>query len=541
MQPMRKDCYCICAGCDVAWRSEGSIALFQSIRGRLALSFAAIAVFAVFTLGVVLLIILTNYYANQEQYYLRSNVAVISVAVRHMLANKLAQAEVQPLLENLAFVTQTRIQAYDLDQQIRYDSGPLEEVEVTLDPSKLLITGINDSNGDILLGTRGTAPVLVPATPSLPRASVVLQGALPDWPRVRLALNPAANADLRLDFLLGQSALSISEPILRGEDGKPLGTLVLSEGPAFGRAILRRVAWGWAFAGLLAVLLAVLLGWYLSHRISAPILALTAVTTRMAQGDLASRANVQSRDEFGQLARSFNEMAEQVGATILSLHRFVADAAHELYTPLTALYADLDLAAQEPDATAQREFVRRAQASVLRLKALTNKLLALSRLEAQAEPEPTAPLELTDLLRQRAESYASQAEQAELNFSLQLPDDPVYIRAHLPQMQVVVDNLFDNACKFTPAGGTVTVQLQQTDGQIRLAVTDTGIGIPPADLPLLFNRFHRSRNAANYPGSGLGLAIVKAIIEQQGGQVMVENTASGTQFTLHWMALSGNG
>jgi signal transduction histidine kinase len=73
---------------------------------------------------------------------------------------------------------------------------------------------------------------------------------------------------------------------------------------------------------------------------------------------------------------------------------------------------------------------------------------------------------------------------------------------------------------------------------VQLSVTDTGIGIPSDDLPHLFNRFHRSRNAANYPGSGLGLAIVKAIVEQQGGQVMVENSASGTRFTLHWAAPS---
>jgi len=518
----------------------GDIALFQSIRVRLALSFAAIAVFAVSTLGAVLLVILQNHYAGQEQYYLRSNVAVISVAVRHMLASEMTQTEVQPLLENLAFVTQTRIQAYDLDQQLRYDSGPLEEVEVTLDPSKLLITGINDSNGDIRLGTRGTAPALIPATPSLPRASVVLQGSLSDWPRVRLALNPAANADLRLDFLLGQSALSITEPILSGEDANPEGTLVLSEGPAFGRAILRRVAWGWAFAGLVALLLAVLLGWYMSRRISAPILALTAVTTQMAQGDLASRATVIGRDEFGQLAHSFNEMAEQVEATITTVHRFVADAAHELQTPLTALYADLDLAAQARDAAVQHSFVRRAQTSVLRLKALTNNLLDLSRLEAQTDREPTEPLDLTGLLRQRAESYASQAEQAELNFSLQVPDEALYILVHMAQMQVALDNLFDNACKFTPPGGSVTIQLQQAGAQVQLAVTDTGIGIPPADLPLLFNRFHRSRNATDYPGSGLGLAIVKAIIEQQGGQVRVENRTPGTRFTLHWADLSDN-
>ncbi len=514
--------------------------MFQSIRVRLALSFAAIAVFAVFTLGVVLLVILTNYYSNQEQYYLRSNVGVISAAVGYMLSNEMAQAEAQPLLENLAFFTQTRIQAYNLDQQLRYDSGPLQNVEVSLDPSNLLITRMNDINGDVQISSGDIARDTISATPSLPLSRVVLQGSLPNWPRYRFALNPAVNADQRLDFLLRHSTLSITEPIRSVEDATTLGTLVLSEGPAFGRAILRSVAWGWAFASLLAVLLAVLLGWYMSRRISAPILALTEVTTRMAQGDLSSRADVKGRDEFGQLARSFNEMAQQVGATITTLHRFVADAAHELQTPITALYADLDLAAQEREATAQIGFVQRAQASVLRLKSLTNKLLALSRLEAQAEPEPAESLDLTGWLRQRAEIYASQAEQAELTFSLQTPDEALYIRAHLPQMQAVLDNLFDNACKFTPAGGNVTIQLQQSGTQVQLAVTDTGIGIPPDDLPLLFNRFHRSRNATDYPGSGLGLAIVKAIIEQQGGQVRVENTTSGTRFTLHWAALSAN-
>lgn len=511
--------------------------MFQSIRARLALSFAAIAVFAVFTLGVVLLAILTNNYSNQEQYYLRSNVGVISAAVGHMMSSEMSQEEVQPLLENLAFLTQTRIQAYDLAQKLRYDSGPLQNVEVTLDPQNLLITRINDSNGEVQLSTRDT----ISLTPSLPLARVVVQGSLPNWPRFRLALNPAANADERLDFLLRQSALSITEPIHSGQDAHPLGTLVLSEGPAFGRAILRRVAWGWAFAGLLAVLLAALLGWYLSRRISAPILALTEVTTRMAQGDLSSRTHVKSRDEIGQLGHSFNEMAAQVEATITMLHRFVSDAAHELQTPLTALYVDLDLAAQAHAAATQQGFVQRAQASALRLKSLTNNLLDLSRLEAQTDLKPTEPLDLTNLLRQTAETYASQAEQADLNFSLQIPAEAVYICAYLPQMRVVLDNLFDNACKFTPPGGNVTIQLQQSGAQVQLSVTDTGIGVPPDDLPLLFNRFHRSRNAANYPGSGLGLAIVKAIIEQQGGQVMVENSTPGTRFTLHWAALSGHG
>src|SRR4051812_7205270 len=165
---------CVGAGCAVSRRYaeyEESIALFQSIRVRLALSFAAIAVFAVLTLGVVLLAILTNNYADEERYYLRSNVGVISLAVGHMMSSEMSQDEVQPLLENLAFLTQTRIQAYGPDQQLRYDSGPLENVEVTLDPRNLLITrinDINDMNSEVQLSTRDT----ISSTPSLPLSRV---------------------------------------------------------------------------------------------------------------------------------------------------------------------------------------------------------------------------------------------------------------------------------------------------------------------------------------------------------------------------------
>src|SRR5262249_30058981 len=158
---------------------------------------------------------------------------------------------------------------------------------------------INGVNGQVRLSTRDA----MTPTLSLPLSRVVLQGSLPNWPLYVLALSPAANADQRQDFLLRQSALSMSAPIHNGQEDNPLGRLVLSEGPAFGRAMLKSVARGWAFAGLLAVVLAALLGWYISGRISAPVLALTEVTTRMAQGDLSSRAHLKTEDEFGQLAR----------------------------------------------------------------------------------------------------------------------------------------------------------------------------------------------------------------------------------------------
>jgi len=93
-------------------------------------------------------------------------------------------------------------------------------------------------------------------------------------------------------------------------------------------------------------------------------------------------------------------------------------------------------------------------------------------------------------------------------------------------------NLLDNALKFTPTGGAVRLTLADEDNTAVIRVSDTGIGIPPEDVPHLFSRFHRGRNTADYPGSGLGLAIVRAIVERHGGQVQAENTADGACFTV---------
>jgi two-component system sensor histidine kinase BaeS len=285
------------------------------------------------------------------------------------------------------------------------------------------------------------------------------------------------------------------------------------------------VARGWTIAGAISVILAAGVGWIISRRISAPLLALANTTAQMAEGDLAARATVASRDEVGLLARSFNQMADQVEDTVVTLRRFVSDAAHEIHTPLTALRTNLELAPDD-------KFVQRAQAQVGRLEALTEGLLALSRIEASKQAENHTAVALTSLVQEVSELYASRAEQSGLIFDLALPGTPVTVRGDEPQLRRVLDNLLDNGIKFTPQGGAVSVKLVREGEWAELSVEDTGIGIPEDDLPRLFSRFHRGRNAAAYPGSGLGLAIVKAIAESHGGRVAAENTAQGACFTL---------
>ncbi len=177
--------------------------------------------------------------------------------------------------------------------------------------------------------------------------------------------------------------------------------------------------------------------------------------------------------------------------------------------------------------------MRRAQVQVRRLELLTEGLLDLSRIEA-GERAARDPVALVPLVQEVSELYASQAEQAGLAFELALPDGPVTVWGDEAQLRRALGNLLDNGIKFTPEGGAVRVALcrEEAGGWALLSVEDSGIGIPTDDVPFLFSRFHRGRNAAAYPGSGLGLAIVKAIVEGLGGQVAVENAAPGTRFTL---------
>ncbi|MGZ6346273.1 MAG: sensor histidine kinase, partial [Anaerolineales bacterium] len=214
--------------------------------------------------------------------------------------------------------------------------------------------------------------------------------------------------------------------------------------------------------------------------------------------------------------------------------RFVSDAAHELRTPLTALQTNLDLALDENDAATRLAFISRARGTVKRLEELNTNLLDLSRLEANGMLIRQDVVDLAELLGGRIEVYASQAEQAGLIFDAEVPTTTVLISADGSQIARAWDNLVDNACKFTPQGGTVHVALTQEDGQVIFSVTDTGVGIPADDLPQIFNRFHRGRNTMVYPGNGLGLAIVKAIVAPYGGQVEVQSAGEGqgSQFSI---------
>jgi signal transduction histidine kinase len=275
-----------------------------------------------------------------------------------------------------------------------------------------------------------------------------------------------------------------------------------------------------------------LVGWLVSSRLGLPIRALTRATDRMARGDLSVRADVGRGDEVGQLADSFNAMADEVEQTIAMQKRFVADAAHEFGTPLTALHANLELAQMCAQSDEERGLIDASMAEARRLERLSADLLRLSRLEARQKSQELQPVELTALVRQQSDAVASRAEQKEIEIRLDTPGEEIWVPGHLDQLGIALGNLLDNALKFTPSGGTVELGVGIGDGEARLWVKDSGSGISPEDVPRLFERFHRGRNAAEQPGSGLGLAIVRAVADIHGGSIHAESGPEGSRFDL---------
>ncbi len=520
---------------------------FHSIRWQLPISYASMALLAVVALGIVLLASLRTYYGQQERDYLIGNARTVSAQLALSLEIGAPLEALQSQLQGFAFLTQARVRLLDADGNLLADSGtaigqqPVTTVswEVETDSGSQQITRtVEESDGEtqyrtvILIQDENSAGEFQMTERSTVTGNAALEGLDKFGVAIQLpTVGTLFGFDLDAQNVTDAARSDqIATHDIRDIRGGLLGSVELSEGPAYGQAILRSVAWGLVLASIVAVMLSAFVGWLISRRLSAPLLALTNVTARMASGELSARTEIMRRDETGALANSFNEMAQRMEETITTLRRFAGDAAHELHTPLTALRTSLEMATA--DQAAAGKYLQRAQAQVERLEHLTSSLLDLSRLESGTVNEERAAIDLTMLLQAGHEHFASRAEQAGLSFDLDLPLDSITIHAIDSQIQQAIGNLINNAIKFTPESGSLKVSLSRVDDMALLTVEDSGIGIPMADLPHLFERFYRGHNASDRPGSGLGLSIVRAIAHSHGGGVNAENTNTGTRFTL---------
>jgi signal transduction histidine kinase len=530
---------------------------WRSMTYRLPAAYAVISLLVVLVLGGVLYLTLRSYYASQERAYLEVHATPMTKALSELLLVDRPQ-DWQTQVNLFSFLARAQVDVLDTEGDIliaadMFDTDPFfaearpatrgffvssNTVEGAVGFNYLLISPGNgatirvDDGNNISLQQLDTPPFvqepLMGGSHSVRAENQEIIFSSATSPELRFQGIPASFGEpIQTELgerIFAERSSEVLDSAIIASDGSFLGTLRLSNGPAYGGIIIRGVMSGWLLASVVSVGLAIVLGWVASRDVVNPLRTLSIATKHMADGDLSARALIRREDEFGSLAQSFNDMANQIEETVSTLRRFVSDAAHEINTPITALRTNLELL--------QGVEVERALGQVQRLQDLTSNLLQLSRLESDIELTSVDSLEANALVQELAQFYASQAEQAQLRLIVQLSEKPLYFRANRAQMQTALSNLLHNAIKFTPKEGTVQISVQGNDALLRFTVEDTGIGIPLEDLPFLFNRFHRGRNAARYAGSGLGLAIVQAIVSRYEGQVKAENCERGAKFVI---------
>jgi signal transduction histidine kinase len=257
--------------------------------------------------------------------------------------------------------------------------------------------------------------------------------------------------------------------------------------------------------------------------------ALEALAERVAEGDWDARVVDAGRDEMGRLGAGLNRMTEALAAARRReqqddrrRRQLLADISHELATPLTSIrgYAETLLNREVVVSAEERTaYLRHILQESERLGLLTRDLFELARFEAGASPLQRVDLDWGELCRHTVERFRPRFEANRLALEWRGPSTAAWVSADGHRMEQVLENLLANALRYVPAGGQVTVALEAAADHWRLRVEDDGPGIPPHDLPHVFERFYRADQARALPGSGLGLAIVREIVERHGGRV----------------------
>jgi signal transduction histidine kinase len=326
---------------------------------------------------------------------------------------------------------------------------------------------------------------------------------------------------------------------LVGTDDAPLGTLFLAPEPEGGSSaasvsdLSGSINWYLVWGGLVAVAAAAVVTFFMSRRILAPVEGLAAAARRVARGDLSPRVDARSRDEFGELGRTFNVMASNLARDEELRRNLVADVAHELRTPLSNIRGYVEALRDgvlKPDAPALDSI----HEETLLLDRVVQDLQDLALAEAGQLTLIKRPLDLREIVRSGVVAVQPSAEAKEVVLRAELPQEPAMADADPERIGQVLRNLLANAITHTPQGGEVTVALERRDDSLRVDVTDTGPGIPPEDLPFVFERFYRvdkSRSRAT-GGVGLGLTIAKRLVELHGGSIEVQSeVGKGSRFS----------
>jgi len=282
------------------------------------------------------------------------------------------------------------------------------------------------------------------------------------------------------------------------------------------------------------VLLGVGGGTFLAARTMRPIKHMIRTVHSMVNGNYEGRVpHTNSRDELNELAKLFNEMAEKIHILITAMKGSIDNLGHELRTPMTRLRNICEMALQKgKDVESCREAIADCLEESDRILRMLNTLMDISEAETGIMKLDPKQIPLSNLLTPLADMYQYIAEEKEVALYIKIPEG-LYLIVDPNRISQALANILDNAIKYTPAGGRVTIEANQSNGQTIIAIADSGIGIPSSDLPKIWDRLYRGDNSRSTKGLGLGLSFVKAIVHAHQGTIDVISTPGiGTTFNI---------
>jgi heavy metal sensor kinase len=289
----------------------------------------------------------------------------------------------------------------------------------------------------------------------------------------------------------------------------------------------------------LALALAAGGGIFLARRALKPVDKIAQTAQKIGEVDLSQRINVNTKDELGRLAATLNEMIERLDKAFRRQKQFTSDASHELRTPLAVIEAESTLALQKerPSSDYQQSLEIISQES-RQMSSLIDQLLTLARADAGKEQWNFTEVDLGKLISNLSTDVEILCQEKGLSFQLGQTQDLV-VKGDETRLRELFMNLLDNAIRYTPAPGTVSISFRREGQMAVVAIMDTGVGIPAEDIPFIFERFYRVDKSRSHAegGSGLGLAICQHIAEVHGGKIEVESqVGAGSTFSV-WLHL----
>jgi len=299
-------------------------------------------------------------------------------------------------------------------------------------------------------------------------------------------------------------------------------------------AVYRDMIWQTAMAAIALFLLSAAVVFFVAQQMTRPLTAMAEAAGKMAQGDFEVRTPEEGGKEIRALSQSFNQMAAQLSTLEQSRRDFVANVSHELRSPITSIkgFAQGMLDGTIPPEM-HKQYLQVVVDETQRLSKLINNLLNLSRMENENTNLAYSHFELNEMIRRVLISRMTQIDDKSLEIEVEFEDEACFVHADADQIQQVIINLLDNAVKYTPAHGTVSLTTRTEADRVIMRIKDNGMGIPASDAPYIFDRFYKVDKAHTVgKGTGLGLAICKRIMDRHGQQIRLISGEGGAEFEI---------